>query len=225
MKKLVLAGLLAALPSVASATVIEFEGLAPNNNATVLSALPYTEAGFSFSTSAANLFAQPAISASTDAPVSGSDSLIVNGGKNVTLTMTRASNPFDVVSALVAEGRTVGATFPFNGSAQLVFTGQQAAGGVVMQSFDMDLFSPANNPGAFELVSLTGFTGLTRLTIQAFGTLAPSAFDVDGFSFSIDSITTRDTVTALSLPASALLLGTGLVALSGGLSRRRQTGH
>lgn len=221
MKKLILAGLLAALPSVASATVIEFEDLTPSNTATFIGT-SYTEAGFSFSTSAEDLFAQPATSTNTNIPVSGSDSLVVNARRNVALTMTRAGGPFDVVSALVAEGRTVGSSFEGFGSAQLVFTGQLAAGGSVLQTFDMDLFSPANNPDAFELVSLTGFMGLTSLTIQAFGALEGG---LDGYSFSIDSIATRDTVTALSLPASALLLGTGLLALSGGMSRRRQTPH
>ena len=224
MKKLVLAGLLAALPSVASAAVIEFEDLSPND-ALLFIGTSYTEAGFSFSTSAEDLFAQPATSTNANIPVSGSDSLVVSARRNVALTMTRTGDPFDVISALVAEGRTVGSGFEGFGSAQLVFTGQLAAGGSVLQTFDMDLFSPANNPDAFELVSLTGFTGLTSLTIQAFGTLGAPGFDVDGYSFSIDSITTRDTVTALSLPASALLLGTGLLALSGGMSRRRQTPH
>ena len=225
MKKLVLAGLLAALPSVASATVIEFEDISPNNSLLVIGT-SYTEAGFSFSTSADHLVAQPGASTNRNIPVSGSDSLLVDRGRNVTLTMTRQGDPFDVVSALVAEGRTFSTGFAPFGSAQLVFTGQLAAGGVVLQAFDMDLFSPVNNPNAFELVSLTGFTGLTSFTIQAFGMLVvPPGFDLDGYSFSIDSITTRDTVTALSLPASALLLGTGLLALSGAVSRRRQTRH
>lgn len=207
-----LAGVLALAPSLASATVIEFEDSATGTSPSLISS-PYSEAGFSFTTTADNMLSQPAGSPNSRVPKSGSDSLVVNAGTNVVLTMTRIGGPFDVLSALVAEGRTSGSGFERFASSRLVFTGERRTGGSVTQSFDMDRFAPADNPEAFELVNLIGFTDLTSLAIQAFGSLDAGSFQ-DGYSFSIDSIVTRVGAIPVSSPGTALFFGFGLFAFA-----------
>lgn len=200
---------MAAMPSVAGATIIEFENIAPARGQTLIGT-SYSELGYEFTTTAADLGIFDSASTNAAIPDSGTDSLTVNGGTNVSLTMTSQGGPFDVLSALVSEGRNVGSGFERFAAISLTFTGQFAMGGTVMQTFDMDQLASDQDPSAFELVSLSGFTSLSSLTIQAFGSLEPGQ-GREGYSFGIDSIVTA--ASAVPVPAAALLFGPALAAL------------